>query len=550
VQQEKWAALPRARLPLARPEGFEPPTCGFEGGRGRPAKSWRCVGLYRRLRSRIRYSRFVALLVLIALVAWSKMANESAKPCPVPAALLSPSSRGIEMLTSRYEVATRDGLGGRMHLRYLIGSYARVFVRATLTLYAALAFASIIHESGHGLVAVMGGAELRGYRVSPLLRDGWTEPAYPYVELSAYLPMLTSLGGPVTSLLVGIVALTCTARWRRSWFLVVFTLANLGGLSIGVLALGVSGRAVFAGDIAYLGGAYRASMGSVRLVSVMLGGAGSLAIGIWSCRKALGWTRGALLDTSYRDRLIALIVSCWAPCVAIGILTSLDRTVPVGAAASWSSVFVLAIVLLVARRPASTFTWSNGLRADDPRAVVGAALLAVAACLCVIWVGRTWSPDRQFSAVEIAAWVDRSPNDPKRLRQAAYWSSVSGHADETQAYRERAAGVGPDDAGALFDLGVSYRLAGRTDEALALFEKAARLRPDLDAIPGHVAKIEEERGRYRQAAELWRKCAHLKEQRSPRSNSVEDDTRVLLDRARRLEEKANEHDARAEAPVR
>ena len=73
-----------------------------------------------------------------------------------------------------------------------IGSRIKVLVRATLTLYAASAFALVIHESAHSLVALIGGAELRGYVVGLLMRGGETRLRPAIIMKVARLPNLTT----------------------------------------------------------------------------------------------------------------------------------------------------------------------------------------------------------------------------------------------------------------------------------------------------------------------------------------------------------------------
>ena len=103
----------------------------------------------------------------------------------------------------------------------------------------------------------------------------------------------------------------------------------------------------------------------------------------------------------------------------------------------------------------------------------------------------------------------------------------------------------PDDPGALYDLAASYRFSGRPDEALALLQKAATLRPDLDSIPAQIAKLEEDRGWNHEAAVAWRDYARLTKQRNPPSESVDRHVRMMLDRAKRLDEMASDESATA-----
>jgi hypothetical protein len=122
-------------------------------------------------------------------------------------------------------------------------------------------------------------------------------------------------------------------------------------------------------------------MSTVRWTGAVLGAAG-LAIGVWWCRRALRWTRGALPGASYRDRVIVLMLSCWVPCLAIGVLSNLGH-IDANLETVCSLVVGLAGILLVAWAWQSTLPVSVGPRADDVGATIRAAFLAGAACLCV-----------------------------------------------------------------------------------------------------------------------------------------------------------------------
>ena len=436
------------------------------------------------------------------------------------------------------------------------GRAGLVCLRAALTLYAAMAVAVVLHEAGHGLSAVWGGGELRGYDVSLLPTGGRAYSAYPYMEASVFLRTFVSFGGPLADLLVGATTVWVSgavARFRRSAFCTMIAAATLGKIMLSLLGLGVSGKPAYFADGVAVGTDLGFSMSAVRWASGLVGAIGAVLFGVWYCRQTLRWVGSTLPGATYADRVSSLLVAGWGPlaCAAAAeILASLRVTEgPNAMHGQWLAMLVVngAVLLgiaIVARflRPESpdpvalsSPVWAPALRA---------ALLAGAACSCVIWFGWMWPPDRKVSAEVVAKWVERSPDDPKVLRRAAYWSHVSGRDDEARAYRERAARIAPNDPGAMYDLGASYRVEGRADDALALFREAERLRPDLEAIPAQIAKLEEDRGNYAEAAKAWRDYASRARRRSPRSESVDRHVRMMLDRSRRLDEMATDPTSR------
>ncbi len=454
-----------------------------------------------------------------------------------------------------------------------------LLVKAVLTSYVAAALSLVVHEFGHVPPAVFQGIEIQDVTLSVLLGDGSvmyrSSPA-----LSASTPLEVALsfaGGPLASVGLGLLtflAVNRSSQIRRRLLAPFLVAWCLGPIFVGVV--GVFGFGADFGDLNHICSALNVSIESIGWIVAPLGLLGCVATGVWFLGVILEWSARFLPSSTVQERFWAIVTVGWLPTlivVGISVSMKLSRSTATSATVMVALVVFfalsLAVVAILARRP-GTRSRVEPVEASSSvgiKSVVGPAMLAVFCAVALVGIDQAWEPESPWSkeelaraiganplhanvwveppgdAAEIAHEVSRNPDDPTTLRRAAMWSSLIGRHEDCRAYRKRAVQIAPDDAGAIFDLALSFRATGRLEEALGLLERVARLRPDLEAVPASMATIQQELSMYGEAAASWRLAVKLALKRRPVGEDREEFVRIALDQARVLREVAAEIEA-------
>jgi len=441
-------------------------------------------------------------------------------------------------------------------VRGKLGSYGKVLLEAILVLYAVNGFQTAFHELSHGAAALLLGGEIQGIELKfPLFLEGHTYPLFPFVETPyVFREVVTRLAGPLFDflLMMGAISLWHLYRRSRSWLWVSMTCAAASGdLAVLAPAIVESETAIYRYDLgAVLGYFLGFPQNWIRFFFSPVAAVLVLLVGIWFCRALLWWAQGKLPSTTVRERFLVLLVAGWLPVVLLGSievgLAAVRGDFPKTASAiafflGAGTAVGFPVMWWVARRglPGSGQIGTEVVASGGAVLRLARAAFASAAALGVAYgVTSYWDPDWKPTAEEIRSWVERAPRDPKVLRRAAFWSHRIGQEAEAIRYRERAVEVAPEDAGALFDLGMSYRFSGKIEEARRLFERARQLRPDFGAPYVHLAKILEESGDWQGAARMWREALAVVEAAMPAGDSRDREVALFRQYLARCEELA------------
>jgi hypothetical protein len=414
----------------------------------------------------------------------------------------------------------------------------------SFALYASLLLALALHEAAHAAMAIAWGGELGGFTLSILFPHGVTHDVYPYLEVSPWARTAVSAAGPLADATLGgsiILALWLSRRLREALLPAFLAVASLGGLAWTLSDFALVGPAVFV-DLRVVCSTLGLSVDLTRVACGIVGSLGLVAIGFWFARTMLTWASSYFFCETYRRRVLALAVTALFPLAAVGLACVVAwrflRNGPAFGralgAAELSITLALAAVgaLGVALRPLPTS--GPGTRRLSNWSALRYGLLAVGAACLVLFMGWKWDPARVPDFAAIARRAERSPNDEKTLRWAAYWSQRGHRYAEGLAYLERAVAVAPESPGALFSLGMAYR-KDKPAQALALFLHAARLLPDNESVWAGAAKTYEDLLQWNAAASCWRHAADAAQESVLERDSRERHIRMYLERASKME---------------
>ncbi|MBZ5640156.1 MAG: M50 family metallopeptidase [Acidobacteriia bacterium] len=409
--------------------------------------------------------------------------------------------------------------------------------------YAGLAFGAVVHETGHALAAKLTGGVVQGIAIGLGGTGGTTYTSNPFIETSRYAGTFVFAAGTSMELLAGslvVGAWLLSRRVRGSPLLSCWIGCLLGRTPAGILYSAVVGGERAVTDYRVVTEDLGWTSNGARGLTIMLVGAYCVLLGLWYFRSILAGIEIHLRIDSLRSKTAILIAIAWLPPILVGtgMATVCPRPSAVLSCVLFGGLLALVPATLALRAWRRTDTGAE-LPTGSPipvrRDLAVATACAVFAVLLTLGVGRAFDPTSVPTREWIAASAERSPNDARALRLAAFWSTQIHDGDGATKYLERARRVAPDDAGTLFDLGRRYRLTGRFEEAVLLLTRAESLRPDLEAIPADLASTYERLRRPRVAAAAWRRSAEDSRRRSPSSESVERYVRMVTDRAERLE---------------
>lgn len=429
-------------------------------------------------------------------------------------------------------------------------------LQATLTLFACVFLALLVHEFGHAAAIRMQGGVLRGIDLGLRGHHGRTYGLYPFVEASHGV-LATFAGGALANLVLGTLAMGTmrVAALRRLAWPPYFVAANAGVIFSGLLAFGIADPSRRFQDILVVTHALGLSTPAARWSAAPLGLIGVTAFGMWYARATLRCFCERLRCATAGDRFRALLGVAWAPVGALIVYEIGGAMIHRAARGSLEEIVPLAIfsvaalaTMVFALRWIATYPGKHVHAVpEEPAALrraswggVAAAAVFLAVVATAVTVAGSWlDPHRRPGPGSLARWVEHAPTSERRLRLAGYWSVQLGRIEDALRYYERAREAAPRSAGALYDLGTVYHGAGRDEQALEMLRRAAALGPDLEAVPAKIAQVCESLGRYAEAARAWRRfVAIVRAQGESESNRRH--ARIGEARARRLEQMARD----------
>ncbi len=440
------------------------------------------------------------------------------------------------------------------------GRYAVVLVGVLLTMYAAEAVATVLHELAHAAAFVLMGRGLACVDIPLTLEMGIAAPQR-HDPSDSWAAIVPRAAAPASQLLLGLLVLAgirVSARFRSSLFAICFVLVSVGAFGLEFLNVGLSGESTAWHDLPAIASGFGIPFPVTRWASAVLGPIVMLVVAATCGRMLLRWAGGYLDTTSYRERLQTLVVICWAPIFLVAqILEWLTEAFSVPPPLAWPHepdlgwawwpmiIGTLLVTAVIAMPPLSpTPARRPGYPAPRPSGVLSRSVaLAAAAFALVLGVRWTLGPVRAPwvrsglpASEELAAWVAPRAGNVKALLLASHWSFLAGRNAEGLAYMDRAAPLVGDDASVLSRIATTYEACGRESEASKLLARAEAIQPDLPAIHVTWARLHEKRKEYKEAAASWRRVVTLlRASQDPRMRPEEREIDMLLDRASRLE---------------